>query len=99
MTTARRTLTGRWDSRAAGSGHRTGVRSSRSRARCVNRGPRSRTSRGSADSWQTVPPQGASLADDVLDEEATAEEVVALAVRHFPAGLGPAVTGATGQLA
>ncbi|MER8038525.1 DUF6193 family natural product biosynthesis protein [Streptomyces hydrogenans] len=56
---------------------------------------------GSADSWQTVPPQGASLADDVLDEEATAEEVVALAVRHFPAGLGPAVRGATatGQLA
>ncbi|MEV6353175.1 DUF6193 family natural product biosynthesis protein [Streptomyces hydrogenans] len=39
------------------------------------------------------------LSDDVLGGAATAEEAVALAVRHFPAGLGPAVRGATGQLA
>ncbi|MFJ6405805.1 DUF6193 family natural product biosynthesis protein [Streptomyces hydrogenans] len=57
------------------------------------------SSRGSADSWQTVPPQGPSLADEVLGGAATAEEAVALAVRHFPAGLGPAVRGATGRLA
>ncbi|MFI6950951.1 DUF6193 family natural product biosynthesis protein [Streptomyces sp. NPDC050422] len=33
------------------------------------------------------------LSDDVLGEAATAEDAVALAVRHLPTGLGPAVAG------
>ncbi|MFE0652509.1 DUF6193 family natural product biosynthesis protein [Streptomyces sp. NPDC059534] len=37
------------------------------------------------------------LSDDVLGEATTAEEVVALAVRHLPADLGPAVAGTAEQ--
>ncbi|MET9663574.1 DUF6193 family natural product biosynthesis protein [Streptomyces sp. NPDC006510] len=37
------------------------------------------------------------LSDDVLGEAATAEEAVALAVRHLPADLGPAVAGTAEQ--
>ncbi|MFD8826285.1 DUF6193 family natural product biosynthesis protein [Streptomyces sp. NPDC059605] len=37
------------------------------------------------------------LSDDVLGEAATAEEAVALAVRHLPADLGPAVAGTVEQ--
>ncbi|MFD8692994.1 DUF6193 family natural product biosynthesis protein [Streptomyces sp. NPDC059651] len=37
------------------------------------------------------------LSDDVLDEAPTAEEAVALAVRHLPTDLGPAVAGTAEQ--
>jgi hypothetical protein len=37
------------------------------------------------------------LSDDVLGEAATAEEAVALAVRHLPTDLGPAVSGTAEQ--
>lgn len=37
------------------------------------------------------------LSDDVLGEAATAEEAVALAVRHLPTDLGPAVAGTAEQ--